>query len=77
MELESIPAEMRWKIATKTFQSLFQGYGLAFRQILDEKTVKYVEELVWTEGGKEVKKIAEILKLPSTKRRIHLLPKMS
>ncbi len=65
MELEDIPAEARWKIATKAFQSLFQGYGLAFRQILDEKTVKYVEELVWTEGGKEVKKIADILKLPS------------
>ncbi len=65
MKLDDIPAEVKWKIATKTFQSFFSGYGLAFRQILDEKTVKYVEEAVWTEEGKEVKKIADILKLPS------------
>lgn len=44
MKLDDIPAEVKWKIATKSFQSLFQGYGLAFRQILDERTVKYAEE---------------------------------
>ena len=49
----------------KDISKFFSGYGLAFRQILDEKTVKYVEEAVWTEEGKEVKKIADILKLPS------------
>jgi hypothetical protein len=65
MRLNDIPAEVKWKIATKSFQSFFQGYGLAFRQILDEKTVKNVEELVWAERGKEVKRIAHILKLPS------------
>lgn len=65
MELDDMPAEVKWKIATKSFQSLFQGYGLAFRQILDEKTVKYVEEVVWANEGKKVKKIADILKLPS------------
>jgi hypothetical protein len=65
MKLDDIPAEVKWKIATKSFQSLFQGYGLAFRQILDERTVKYVEELIWAEEGKKVKKIADILKLPS------------
>lgn len=65
MELDNIPAELKWKIATKTFKSLFSGYGAAFRQILDEKTVKNVEEIVWAERGKEVKKIAHILKLPS------------
>ncbi len=65
MELEDIPAEVKWKIATKAFQNLFLGYGLAFRQILDEKSVKYVEEAVWTERGKEVKKIADILEIPS------------
>ena len=65
MELDDIPAELKWKITIKTFQSFFSGYGTAFRQILDEKTVKNVEEIVWAERGKEVKKIAHILKLPS------------
>ena len=65
MELDDIPAELKWKIATKIFQSFFSGYGTAFRQILDEKTVKNVEEIVWAERGKEVKRIAHILKLPS------------
>ncbi len=65
MESDNIPAELRWKIITRTFKSFFSGYGLAFRKILDEKTVKYVEELVWAEEGKKVKIIADILKLPS------------
>lgn len=65
MEMEDIPAEVKWKIATKTFQSFFSGYGIMFRQIMDERYVKYVEEAVWAEKGKEVKKIADILELPS------------
>lgn len=65
MELEDIPAEVRWEIATRTSQSLSVGYGMAFRQILDEETVKQVEKAIWTEGGKEVKAIANILGLPS------------
>ena len=65
MKLDDISAELKWKIATKTFKSFFSGYGAVFRQVLDEKTVKNVEEIVWAERGKEVKKIADILKLPS------------
>ena len=49
MELEDISAEVRWKIAARTAQSLFIDYGLAF----------------WTEGGKEIKSIADSLKLPT------------
>lgn len=49
MELEDISAEVKWKIATRTAQSLFIDYGLAF----------------WTEGGKEIKEIANFLKLPT------------
>ncbi|MEN6293467.1 MAG: hypothetical protein ABFD07_15825, partial [Methanobacterium sp.] len=65
IKLDDIPAELRWNIVTKSFKNLFLGYGAAFRQILDEKTVKNVEEMVWIERGKEVKRIADILKLPS------------
>ncbi|WP_414468424.1 hypothetical protein [Methanobacterium sp. ACI-7] len=50
MELEDISAEVRWELATKTAQSLFVNYGLSF----------------WTEGGKEVKYIADFLNLPVT-----------
>ena len=49
MELEDISAEVRWKIAARTAQSLFIDYGLAF----------------WTEGGREIKLIADCLKLPT------------
>lgn len=49
MELEDISAEVKWKIATRTAQTLFIDYGLAF----------------WTEGGTEIKSIAESLKLPT------------
>ena len=49
MELEDISAEVRWKIAAKTAQSLFIDYGLAF----------------WTEGGREIESIADCLKLPT------------
>lgn len=65
MELGDIPTEVRWEIAVKASQSLSVGYGMAFRQILDEETVKQVEEAIWTEGGKEVKAVADILGLPS------------
>lgn len=49
MELEDISAEVRWEIATKTAQSLFITYGLDF----------------WTEGGKEIRQIADLLELPT------------
>ncbi len=64
MDLDDIPAELRWKIATNAFKGFFLGYGMAFRQMLDEKTVKNVEEIVWVEEGKKAKKIADILRLP-------------
>lgn len=65
MELEDIPAEVRWEIATKSAQSLSIGYGMAFRQILGEETVAQVEEAIWAEGGKEIKNIADSLGLPA------------
>lgn len=64
MELEDIPAEVRWQIATKAGQTLSIGYGLAFRQILGNEAVQEVEESIWAEGGKQIKAIADSLGLP-------------
>lgn len=64
MELEDIPAEVRWQIATKAGQTLSIGYGLAFRQILGNEAVQEVEESIWAEGGKQIKAIADFLGLP-------------
>ena len=63
MELDDIPAEVRWEIATKTGITLPLGYGMAFRQILGNETVQKVEEAIWTEGGKQIKNIADSLGL--------------
>lgn len=65
MELEDIPAEIRWEIATKASMASSIGYGLAFRQILGEETVRKVEEAIMAEGGKEIKNIANSLGLPT------------
>lgn len=65
MEFEDIPAEVRWEIATKAYLASSVGYGMAFRQILGEETVRKVEEVIMAEGGKEIKKIADSLDLPA------------
>jgi hypothetical protein len=65
MELEDIPAEVRWEIATRSAQSLSIGYSQAFRQILGDETVEKVEEAIWAEGGKEIKTIADSMGLPA------------
>ena len=33
MDLDDIPDGVKWKIATRVFQSFFSGYGLVFRQM--------------------------------------------
>ncbi len=65
MELEDIPAEIRWEIATKAAMASSIGYGLAFRQILGNETVQKVEEALMNEAGKELKNIADSLGLPA------------
>ncbi len=65
MELEDIPAEVRWEIATKAALASAIGYNMAFREILGEETVQKVEEAITAEGGKELKNIADSLGLPA------------
>jgi hypothetical protein len=65
MELEDIPSEVRWEIATKASMASSIGYGMAFRQILGEDTVRKVEESITAQGGKELKNIADSLGMPA------------
>jgi len=65
MELEDIPGDVRWEIATKAGLTLPIAYGLTFRQILGNETVEEVEKAIWTEGGKQLKSIADSLGLPA------------
>lgn len=65
MELEDIPAEVRWEIATKAALTSSMGYNMAFREIVGAKTVDQVEDAVDTEAGRQVKIIADSLGLPA------------
>lgn len=69
MELEDIPAEVRWEIVAKAAMASSIGYGLAFRQILGEETVRKVEEAIMAEAGKEIKTMADSIGLPATNAR--------
>ncbi|OEC86984.1 MULTISPECIES: L-2-amino-thiazoline-4-carboxylic acid hydrolase [Methanobacterium] len=65
MELENIPAEVRWEISTKATMASAVGYGMALRQILDEDTVRQIELAIMSEAGKGIKSMAESLGLPA------------
>jgi len=66
MELEDVPAEIRWEIATKAALVSGIGYNMAFREILGDETVDQIEEAIDTEAGKEIKTIADSLGFPTT-----------
>lgn len=66
MELENIPAEVRWEIATKAALASSIGYNMAFREILGDETVDQVENAVDIEAGRQVKSIADSLSFPAT-----------
>lgn len=64
MSIDDVPPEIRWEIAAKLSSNLARGYSSALRQVMDDKIVK-MEEVIWAEGGKQVKNIASSLKLPA------------
>ena len=66
MELEDIPAEVRWEIATKAALASSIGYNMAFREILGDETVDQIEEAADIEAGREVKTIADFLGFSTT-----------
>jgi hypothetical protein len=64
MSIEDIPPEIRWEIAARVSSNLARGYSSALRHVMGEKIVK-MEEIIWAEGGKQVKNIASSLELPA------------
>lgn len=61
--IKDIPAEVRWEIAAKSATALPVVYDMIFRKVLGSKYDE-LELPIWVEGGKEVKKIADALRLP-------------
>lgn len=68
MRIGDIPAEVRWEIAAKSATALPLVYDMIFRRALGPKYDE-IELPIWIEGGKEVKKIAEALSLPTENAR--------
>ena len=64
ISIEDIPAEKRWEIAAKSASAMPLIYDMHFRKVLGEKYDE-IERSIWTEGGKEVNKLATALGLPS------------
>lgn len=64
ISIEDIPAEKRWEIAAKSASAMPFIYDMHFRKVLGEKFDE-IERSIWTEGGKEVNKLATALGLPS------------
>lgn len=64
ISIEDIPAEKRWEIAAKSASAMPLIYDMHFRRVLGEKYDE-IERSIWTEGGKEVNKLATALGLPS------------
>lgn len=63
VSIENIPAEVRWEIATKSATAMTAAYGVFFERVLGDKYNEIVK-LIWIEGGKEAKELAEKLGLP-------------
>ncbi len=64
VRIEDIPAELRWEIAAKSATALPVVYDMIFRKALGMK-YDAIELPIWVEGGKEVKKIAQAMDLPT------------
>ncbi|HWQ18520.1 MAG TPA: hypothetical protein VN455_02005 [Methanotrichaceae archaeon] len=64
VSIKDIPAEVRWEIATRSASSMPLVYDMIFRGAFGDK-VDELETAFWVESGKEAKKIANYLVLPT------------
>jgi hypothetical protein len=64
VSLEDIPAEQRWEIAARAASAIPFAYDIAFREAIGEKYDE-IEQLIFVEGGKEIKNLASALGLPT------------
>ena len=58
MDLNGIPAEMRWAIAAKSATTMACAYGTAFQVVIGKKCFE-ISQQIWKEGGKEAKSLAD------------------
>lgn len=65
LNVDDIPAEVKWEIATRSSMGLAMGYSAAMRKFLNEKVAEELDEAVWTEGGKGISDIASSLGIPT------------
>jgi hypothetical protein len=65
VDAKSIPAEIKWEIAAKSATAMPWVYGMAFRGLIDEKRFHEIDQQIWTEGGREAKRLADKLNLTS------------
>ena len=65
VNISDIPAEIRWAIATKSATALPWAYGIAFQEVIGKERFYEITRQIWTEGGKEAKGIADMLRLPT------------
>jgi hypothetical protein len=67
VDIERIPAEARWKLATRAATSLFVASGRAYREAAKGRFNAEMDEaarLIWSEAGKEQGVIAQAFGLP-------------
>jgi hypothetical protein len=64
VNLEDIPAEMRWAIAAKSASAMPFAFSMAFQEIIGKEKFDEVARKMWIEGGKEAKSLADMIRLP-------------
>lgn len=65
VNIDDIPAQVRWEIATKAANSQSVVYDMLVRQIIGDK-IDDIWNVIMTQGGKESKNLAESLSLPAS-----------
>ncbi len=65
VNIDDIPAHMRWEIATKAANSQSVVYDMLVRQIIGDK-IDDIWNVIMTQGGKESKNLADSLGLPAS-----------
>jgi hypothetical protein len=63
VKIEDIPAEVRWMCAAKSSTAIPIAYRISFEKIIGKKKFDEINRMIWIEGGKEAKVLAEALGL--------------
>jgi hypothetical protein len=66
MDIEDIPAEVRWKIATKASNMASVASSHALREVVGEEVADQMETMMMGEGGKQAGELAAQLGLPAS-----------